>query len=196
MLKTQARHVFFFVKSIQTHIRPKKLSAALFLQQRAFLCFMLLSCLSLVDRCDIDQGQLLHICIFQTGYECGCGIQRGQYVDTCLDRVPADDESVFGVLNTLGRSIDDKVDLVAEDQVHQVRGRPRQIGAVYFEDLGDAKIFPSADRQLFDVMFDWVGKRNTNPLVREIAAGGICSMSAEDAENISAAINNNQRSIR
>ena len=102
MLKTQARHVFFFVKSIQTHIRPKKLSAALFLQQRAFLCFMLLSCLSLVDRCDIDQGQLLHICIFQTGYECGCGIQRGQYVDTCLDRVPADDESVFGVLNTLG----------------------------------------------------------------------------------------------
>lgn len=72
----------------------------------------------------------------------------------------------------------------------------RQIGAVYFEDLGDAKIFPSADRQLFDVMFDWVGKRNTNPLVREIAAGGICSMSAEDAENISAAINNNQRSIR
>ena len=123
MLKTQARHVFFFVKSIQTHIRPKKLSAALFLQQRAFLCFMLLSCLSLVDRCDIDQGQLLHICIFQTGYECGCGIQRGQYVDTCLDRVPADDESVFGVLNTLGRSIDDEVDLVAEDQVHQVRGR-------------------------------------------------------------------------
>ena len=48
MPKTQARHVFFFVKSI-THIRPKKLSAALFLQQRAFLCFMLLSCLSLVD---------------------------------------------------------------------------------------------------------------------------------------------------
>ena len=92
---------FLFVKSI-THIRPKKLSAALFLQQRAFLCFMLLSCLSLVDRCDINQGQLLHICIFQTGYECGCGIQRGQYVDTCLDRVPADDESVFGVLNTLG----------------------------------------------------------------------------------------------
>ena len=122
MPKTQARHVFFFVKSI-THIRPKKLSAALFLQQRAFLCFMLLSCLSLVDRCDIDQGQLLHICIFQTGYECGCGIQRGQYVDTCLDRVPADDESVFGVLNTLGRSIDDEIDLVAEDQVHQVRGR-------------------------------------------------------------------------
>ena len=64
MLKTQARHVFFFVKSI-THIRPKKLSAALFLQQRAFLCFMLLSCLSLVDRCDVNQGQLLHICIFQ-----------------------------------------------------------------------------------------------------------------------------------
>ena len=95
----------------------------MFLQQRAFLCFMLLSCLSLVDRCDIDQGQLLHICIFQTGYECGCGIQRGQYVDTCLDRVPADDESVFGVLNTLGRSIDDEIDLVAEDQVHQVRGR-------------------------------------------------------------------------
>ena len=116
MLKTQARHVFFFCKIHSNPHSAKKVSAALFLQQRAFLCFMLLSCLSLVDRCDIDQGQLLHICIFQTGYECGCGIQRGQYVDTCLDRVPADDESVFGVLNTLGRSIDDEVDLVAEDQ--------------------------------------------------------------------------------
>lgn len=71
----------------------------------------------------------------------------------------------------------------------------RQIGAVYYEDLGDAKIFPSADPQMCDVMFDWVTKKNTNALVREIAAGGICSMSAEDAENIAAAINSNQRSI-
>lgn len=71
----------------------------------------------------------------------------------------------------------------------------RQIGAVYYEDLGDAKIFPSADPQLCDIMFDWVTKKNTNALVREIAAGGICSMSAEDAENIAAAINSNQRSI-
>lgn len=72
----------------------------------------------------------------------------------------------------------------------------RQIGALYYEDLGDVKIFPSADPQLCDIMLDWVGKRNTNPLVREIASGGICSMSAEDAENIADAINNNQRSIR
>lgn len=71
----------------------------------------------------------------------------------------------------------------------------RQIGAVYYEDLGDAKIFPSADPQLCDIMFDWITKKNTNALVREIAAGGICSMSAEDAENIAAAIND-QRSIR
>lgn len=72
----------------------------------------------------------------------------------------------------------------------------RQIGAVYFEDLGEAKIFPSADPQLCDIMFDWVSKKNRNALVGEIATGGICSMSAEDAENIAAAINNNQRSIR
>lgn len=71
----------------------------------------------------------------------------------------------------------------------------RQIGAVYYEDLGDAKIFPSADPQLCDIMFDWVTKKNTNPLVREIASGGICSMSIDDAENIAAAIND-QRSIR
>lgn len=72
----------------------------------------------------------------------------------------------------------------------------RQIGAVYYEDLGDAKIFPSADQQRCDIMFDWVTKKNTNPLVREIASGGICSMSIDDAENIAAVINNNQRSIR
>lgn len=72
----------------------------------------------------------------------------------------------------------------------------RQIGAVYYEDLGDAKIFPLADPQLCDIMFDWITKKNTNALVREIAAGGICSMSAEDAENIAAVINSNQRSIR
>ena len=65
----------------------------------------------------------------------------------------------------------------------------RLLGAVYHEDLGDAKIFPSADSQLCDLMFDWITKKNTNPLVREIASGGICSMSPEDAENIAAVIN-------
>lgn len=72
----------------------------------------------------------------------------------------------------------------------------RQIGAVYREDLGTVKIFPSADPQLCDIMFDWVTKKNTNPLVKEIASGGICSMSAEDAENIAAVINSNQRSMK
>ena len=71
----------------------------------------------------------------------------------------------------------------------------RQIGAVYHKDRGDVQIFPSADPQMCDVMFDWITKKSTNALVREIAAGGICSMSAEDAENIATAIND-QRSIR
>jgi len=120
MPKTQARHVFFFVKSI-THIRPKKLSAALFLQQRAFLCFMLLSCLSLVDRCDINQGQLLHICIFQTGDQCMSCIDGSQDIHSCLDRISADHESIFGMFCSLCRNIDNQIDLMSKDQIQKIR---------------------------------------------------------------------------
>ena len=50
-----------------------------------------------------------------------CRINGSQHVDTCLDGIPADDKSVFGMLDALRRDIDDKIDLVAQDQVHEVR---------------------------------------------------------------------------
>ena len=78
-------------------------------------------CLDILHGCDIDQGQFLDIGVLQAGHECPGGIHSGQDINARLDGCPADEESVSGVLYALGRGIDDKVDLVAEDQVEEVR---------------------------------------------------------------------------
>ena len=41
---------------------------------------------------------------------------------TCLDGVTADDKSVAASLCALLRNVDDQIDLMTQDQVHDVRG--------------------------------------------------------------------------
>ena len=53
-----------------------------------------------------------------------------------LNCITTDDETIFLMLNTLWRCIDDNIDLVAKDQVHQVRRRLLQfIGACYLDSV-------------------------------------------------------------
>ena len=72
------RTIIFLFPSVLFHASPNKTTASL----------------THLDLCNIDQRQLLCICIFQTGQErIGC-IQAGQAVDTCFDRSTADQKSV------------------------------------------------------------------------------------------------------
>ena len=48
----------------------------------------------LFDLGDIDQCQFLDICILKTGDQSFCCIDRCQYINTCLDRISTDHESV------------------------------------------------------------------------------------------------------
>src|SRR5699024_10670959 len=82
---------------------------------------------SLVDGCDIDQSQIMQVGILQTGNQCLRRVKGSQYIHTCLDRVAANQETIFGVFNSLGRSIDDQIDLMSQNQVHQVRRRLLQL---------------------------------------------------------------------
>ena len=49
---------------------------------------------TLFDLSNVNQCQLLDICILQTGDQSLCCIDRCQYIDTCLDRISTDHESV------------------------------------------------------------------------------------------------------
>ena len=74
-----------------------------------------------LDRRNIDQCEFLYICILKTCDQRLCRINGCQHVHARLDGISADDESVFRVLCSLCRDIDDKVDLVSQDQVQKVR---------------------------------------------------------------------------
>ena len=65
----------------------------------------------------------------------------------------------------------------------------RKFGAVYPENIGTAKIFPSTDTGLFDLAFEGMKEDKKLGLVDEIVLNGICSMSAEDDKYIAAVIN-------
>ena len=72
------RTIIFLFPSVLFHTSPNKTTASL----------------THLDLCNIDQRQLLCICIFQTGQKCiGC-IQARQTVDACFDRSTADQKSV------------------------------------------------------------------------------------------------------
>ena len=74
-----------------------------------------------LNRRNIDQCEFLYICILKTCDQRSRSVDRGQHVHACLDGISADDESVFGVLCSLCRDVDDKVNLVSQDQVEKVR---------------------------------------------------------------------------
>ena len=60
---------------------------------------------------------------FQTGHQSSCGIHGGQYIDSSLDGCPADQETIFGMFNTLGWCINNQVDLMSKNQIQQVGRR-------------------------------------------------------------------------
>ena len=81
----------------------------------------------LLHFCNVDQSQFLNICILQNGDQClGC-INRSQYIDSCLDCASANHKSILRVLYSLWRCIDNQIDLVSKDQIHQVRRRLLQL---------------------------------------------------------------------
>ena len=78
--------------------------------------------ISLSDRRDIDQRQLLDIRVLQTGDERLRRVDGCQHIDACLDGVPTDHESVMAVLDALGRRVDNQIDLMSQDQIQNIRG--------------------------------------------------------------------------
>ena len=92
-------------------------------QERDFLWLIssLLLCLLLLYCRNIDQCQLLNICIFQTGDQCMSCIDGSQDIHSCLDRISADHESIFGMFCSLCRSIDNQIDLMSKDQIQKIR---------------------------------------------------------------------------
>ena len=65
--------------------------------------------------------------MLHAGHESIGGVHCGDAVDTGLDSGTADQEAVSGLVAALGRGIDDKVDLVSQDQVHNSRGFLRDL---------------------------------------------------------------------
>ena len=61
--------------------------------------------LSVCDRCNIDQCQVMKVCVFKAGYKRFCCIQTGKNIDTCLDGISADHETIFLMFHTLRRCI-------------------------------------------------------------------------------------------
>ena len=72
-------------------------------------------------RRNIYKRQFLDICILKARDQRLCGVDRCQHINSCLNGIPADDESVFRVLCPLSRNIDDKIDLMSQDQVKEIR---------------------------------------------------------------------------
>ena len=59
--------------------------------------------------------------IFQAGHQGVCGIQRSDAVNAGLNGGATDQEAVPGLIPALGGGVDDQIDLVAQDQVHDRR---------------------------------------------------------------------------
>src|SRR5699024_5973777 len=74
-----------------------------------------------LHRRNIDQCEFLYIWILETCDPRLCRIDSCQHVPACLNGIAADDESVLGVFRSLCRDANDKVDLVSQDQVKEVR---------------------------------------------------------------------------
>lgn len=74
-----------------------------------------------LDRRNIDQCEFLYICILKTCDQRSRSVDRGQHVHACLDGISADDKSVSGMFCSLRRNIDNKVNLMSQNQVEKVR---------------------------------------------------------------------------
>ena len=71
---------------------------------------------------DVDQSQrFLGAFVLKAGNQGPCGIQSGDDVNTGLDGSAADEEAVTALVTALGRGIDNKVDLMAQDKVDDRR---------------------------------------------------------------------------
>ena len=64
------------------------------------------------DLCDVDHVQAF-FAVLKAGDQSSCGIEGGQNVDTGLDGVPADHETVMAADSPLVRGVDDQIDLMA-----------------------------------------------------------------------------------
>ena len=65
--------------------------------------------------------------MLHAGHESIGGVHCGDAVNTGLDSGTTDQEAVSGLVAALSRGIDDKVDLVSQDQVHNGRGFLRDL---------------------------------------------------------------------
>ena len=59
----------------------------------------------------------MKVCILKAGYKCLCCIQTGKNIDTCLDCISTDHKSVFLMLDSLRRSIDNNIDLMSKKKI-------------------------------------------------------------------------------
>jgi hypothetical protein len=79
---------------------------------------------------------VVQVCILKTCDQSLCSIKACKHIDTCLDGITTDHETIFLMLNTLWRCVDNNIDLVAKDQVHQVRRRLLQlVGTCYLDSV-------------------------------------------------------------
>ena len=76
---------------------------------------------AVLDPGNIDQLQIMDAGVFQTGNQCLGSIQGSQHIHTSLDGGPADDKSILRMPHTLKRRVNDQIDLMPQDQIHQIR---------------------------------------------------------------------------
>ena len=72
-----------------------------------------------LDVCDIDERKLLGA-VLHTGHQGPGRIDGCKDRHTGLDGVSADDKAVVAALGSLGRDVDDQVDLMSQDQVQDI----------------------------------------------------------------------------
>ena len=60
--------------------------------------------------------------MLHAGYQCPCRVHGSDTVDTGFDRCTTDQEAVSRLIPSLGRCINDKVNLMSKDQIHNSRG--------------------------------------------------------------------------
>ena len=74
-----------------------------------------------LQSCNIYKCQFLYVCIFKTGYQSPGSVNRRQYIYTGLNGISADDKSIFRMFCPLCRNIDNKVNLMSQNQIKKVR---------------------------------------------------------------------------